>query len=383
MYEVLTGKQRALVFPVMCNGHVEIDYSDNIVDSEGDSSTTNDVGYGLWSHEGSFTFEAIVTPYEINGYGTYSSQSAINPNSKKVMPALSQTVYSGGTEANYQSEKYLSRTARLTHEMMLFYNTNFQISLVNSTVHNENEPARYKIRVRLKLGSSTETYTTEEMIVPVEYGRQYKYAEILSSPSLLVDSNGRKQYRKVATISGHSGANLTVSAAQYLFAGQKQEVFIAPAGEIISLGTINTLAGTTGSQAATLTTSYSTSISNGTDLYIKEEQMAIYTENTFHIACTFNEHNRKLNIYFNGSLVKTDTHATDSTFSFAKENSYIAANGTGSTGVSSATTNKQFMGEIHEMSMMGVDRKEFKGIDSLLPNYDNTLFYFRFEEVDL
>ena len=41
------------------------------------------------------------------------------------------------------------------------------------------------------------------------------------------------------------------------------------------------------------------------------------------------------------------------------------------------------MGEIHEMSMMGVDRKEFKGIDSLLPNYDNTLFYFRFEEVDL
>ena len=68
----LQGRQRALVFPVMCNGHVKIDYSDNVVDTEGDSSTTNDVAYGLWAHEDSFTFESIVTPYEINGWGTYS-----------------------------------------------------------------------------------------------------------------------------------------------------------------------------------------------------------------------------------------------------------------------------------------------------------------------
>ena len=383
MYEILTGRQRALVFPVMCNGHVKIDYSDNVVDTEGDSSTTNDVAYGLWAHEDSFTFESIVTPYEINGWGTYSSLSAPSVSSDKVMPALSQSVYTAGNEANFQSEKYLSRTARLTHEMMLFYNTNFQISLINSTLHNENEPARYKIRVRLKLGSSTETYTTDEMIVPVKFGRQYKYEEILSSASLLVDANGRKNYRKVATISSHSGTNFTTSAAQYLFAGNKQEVFIAPAGEIISLGTINTLGGASGSQAVVLSSSYSTSITDGTDLYIKEEQMAIYTENTFHVACTFNASNRKLSIFFNGRKVKTDTHATDSTFSFDRVDSYIGANGTGATGVGSATTNKQFMGEIHEMSMMNVSRKEFKGVFNLLPNFDNTLFYFRFEEADL
>lgn len=383
MYEILTGRQRALLFPVMCNGHVKIDYSDNVVDSEGDSSTTNDVAYGLWAHEDSFTFESIVTPYEINGYGTYSSLSAPSVSSPKVMPALSQSVYTAGNEANFQSEKYLSRTARLTHEMMLFYNTNFQISLINSTLHNENEPARYKIRVRLKLGSSTETYTTDEMVVPVEFGRQYTYAEILSSPSLLVDANGRKKYRKVATVNSHSGTNFTTSAAQHLFAGNKQEVFIAPAGEIISLGTINTLGGASGSQAVVLSSSYSTSITDGTDLYIKEEQMAIYTENTFHVACTFNASNRKLSIFFNGRKIKTDTHSTDSTFSFDRVDSYIGANGTGATGVGSATTNKQFMGEIHEMSMMNVARKEFKGMFNLLPNFDNTLFYFRFEEVDL
>ena len=58
MYDVLLGKQRGLVFPVMCNGAVVIDYSDNIPDS------ADDVGYGLWSNEGSFTLEAIVTPYD-------------------------------------------------------------------------------------------------------------------------------------------------------------------------------------------------------------------------------------------------------------------------------------------------------------------------------
>jgi hypothetical protein len=384
MYEILAGKQRALVFPVMCNGHVKIDYSDNVVDTGGDSSTTNDIAYGLWAHEGSFTFESIITPYEINGHGTYAiARSAPTYSNKKVMPALSQSVYTAGNEGNHRSELYLSRTARLTHEMMIFHNTNFQISLVNSTLHNENNPARYKIRVRLKLGTSTETYTTEEVIVPTT-NRFFKYATpITTLPSLFTDSDGRSTHKQVATVSGHSGANLTVSHANLLFGGNRQEVFIAPSGEMISLGTINTLAGPTGSQAATLTTPYSTPISNGENLYIKQEQTAIYTENTFHIACTFNETNRALNIFFNGSLVKTDTHSTDSTFSFAKEDCYIGANGTGSTGAGSATTNKQFMGEIHEMSMMGVRRKEFKGVDSLLPNFDDTLFYFRFEEVDL
>jgi hypothetical protein len=162
MYEILTGKQRGLVFPVMCNGHVAIDYNENIVDSEDDSTTTNDVAYGLWAHEDSFTFESVITPYEINGHGTYSSLTPPSYSSKKVMPALAQSVYTAGNESNFQSELYLSRTARLTHEMMIFYNTNFQVSLLNSTLHNENEPARYKIRVRLKLGTSTETYTTNE-----------------------------------------------------------------------------------------------------------------------------------------------------------------------------------------------------------------------------
>ena len=379
MYEILTGKQRALVFPVMCNGHVKIDYSDNVVDTGGDSSTTNDIAYGLWAHEGSFTFESIITPYEINGYGTYSNQSAPTINNKKVMPGISQSVYTAGTQNNHQSELYLSRTARLTHEMMIFHNTNFQISLVNSTLHNENNPARYKIRVRLKLGTSTETYTTEEVIVPTNSRFWIYDGTVSSSPSLHTNASGRKTHRRVTSLINPSGATFTAGSANELFDGEKQEVFVVNNGKITSLGTIKTISGST----VTLTTTPSITLQSSQDLYLKEEYMAIYTENTFHIACTFNASSRTLNILFNGSIVKTNTHSTNSTFSFAKEDSYIGANGTGSTGAGSATTNKQFMGEIHEMSLMGVERKQFKGIDSLLPNFEDTLFYFRFEEVDL
>ena len=58
MYDTLIGKQRGLVFPVMCNGHVRIDYSDNV------PSTLDNQAYGIFAHTGSFTFEAILTPYD-------------------------------------------------------------------------------------------------------------------------------------------------------------------------------------------------------------------------------------------------------------------------------------------------------------------------------
>ena len=67
MYHILTGKQRSLVFPVMCNARVKMDYSSNIPDIEGSpSDTTDDTGFGIWGHTGTFTFESVITPYEIN-----------------------------------------------------------------------------------------------------------------------------------------------------------------------------------------------------------------------------------------------------------------------------------------------------------------------------
>ena len=59
MYTILAGKKRSLVFPVMCNGFVKLDYSDNVPDTESDGDTSTDIAFGLFAHEGSFTFESI------------------------------------------------------------------------------------------------------------------------------------------------------------------------------------------------------------------------------------------------------------------------------------------------------------------------------------
>ena len=65
----------------------------------------------------------------------------------------------------------------------------------------------------------------------------------------------------------------------------------------------------------------------------------------------------------------------------AQEDYFIGASSNNGTGTESAIANKQFMGELHEMSMVNTTKKQFF-VNNLLPNLDDTLFYFRFEEVD-
>jgi hypothetical protein len=122
---------------------------------------------------------------------------------------------------------------------------------------------------------------------------------------------------------------------------------------------------------------------NTTQIFKRTYLDPTYVENSFHIACTYDETAKNLNIYLNGLLVKTGTHAQSGTFSFEDEDLFIGATGGGATGVDSAATNKQFMGEMHEMCLTSVIRRRFPSINSLHPNYNDTLFYFRFEEVDL
>ena len=60
-YAIFTGKQRSLVFPIMCNGFLTLSYTDNI------ASLGTGLPYGLWDLDKNFTFECVLTPYEING----------------------------------------------------------------------------------------------------------------------------------------------------------------------------------------------------------------------------------------------------------------------------------------------------------------------------
>jgi len=89
-YRIYAGNKKALVFPIMGDGYVHLDYSKHIpkgpdaVDNDGDgladaqnnagigideTDDDDDAKYGLWSLADSFTMEGIITPYDVNGFG--------------------------------------------------------------------------------------------------------------------------------------------------------------------------------------------------------------------------------------------------------------------------------------------------------------------------
>jgi hypothetical protein len=384
MYDVLTGKQRALVFPVMCNGFVKIDYSDNVPDS------ADDIGYGIWSHSGDFTFEAIVTPYDINGASDLELDGRTLTASKKIMP----NNVNESTLTNYQSNLYLSGSNRVSHEMRIFSSTHFYISLKNGTVRTHNQPAEYHILVGIKLSSGAvqEFITTSPVILPTNT-RSWAYSSIGELTATGLNEEGRVEYELCTAIDNSSNSGTAFSSGDNVLpvtdfssdanapAQRGQELFVRNGFTYTSIGTVSSVAH--GPDTLTLFANYVGDLPNTTQIFKRTYLDPTYVENSFHIACTYDETAKNLNIYLNGLLVKTGTHAQSGTFSFEDEDLFIGATGGGATGVDSAATNKQFMGEMHEMCLTSVIRRRFPSINSLHPNYNDTLFYFRFEEVDL
>tara|TARA_R100000951_G_scaffold10728_1_gene9047 strand:+ start:1651 stop:2814 length:1164 start_codon:yes stop_codon:yes gene_type:complete len=387
MYDVLLGKQRGLVFPVMCNGGVVIDYHDNVpsynsaVDDAIEDIAEAHIGYGLWANEGSFTLESIITPYEINGYGKIStaSQPTID-NNKKIMPSNNHQ----STNTNYQSERYLPIANRLGHEMTIFSNydstdtVRFWFGLVNSTLHNENQPAEYKLRARMTINNVTETFDSPICIQP-NYLRRFKY----NTDNLQTfDEDGMGGYRSIGSIVSHTATDFTADGSGFtttnLFGGGRLEVFYRSGFGFESLGLVST----SSSSSITISSSFSETLVSGSELFIRSYAEPTYINDTFHVACVFNSTTNSITFYINGNKMFSNKHTETTTFTFAPNDCKIGQ-AFSHKGYNTATINKQFMGEIHEMSMMDIPRKNFVGTFNLLPNYENTLFYYRFEEVDL
>jgi len=388
-YAIFTGKQRSLVFPVMCNGFLTIDYSDNISTTDASAS---DIKYGLWALDDNFTFECVLTPYDVNGYGIHRTTGGItkpsnitthlisggysyNTSTKKIMPAIGQDTVALGNKDNYENERYLPRANRISHEMRIFHNSNFQVSLVNDTLHTENNPARYKIKVGIKLGSASMEYFTSDAVILPNLGTQYD-----SFVAKGFESDGKMKYKSIgSTTSAFSSkaANLA-NANQKVFDGK--EVFIRDGLTFTSFGIVDSA----NSTSFTLKLDPSVSVPSGSEIFIHDDFFEpSYINNTYHIACAWDNQNKTIEIFFDGRLVKTGTHTRTDSFTLAAEDCYIGANGTGTnTALNTATSNNQFMGELHELSIMNIKRTQFNAINNLMPNYNNTVLYLRFEEVD-
>ena len=362
----------------MCNGHVKIDYSDNVPDS------TDDIGYGIWSHSGDFTFESIVTPYDINGAFNTTLRGRTLTASTKVMPNSGHQ----STLSGYQSEIYLRMVDRITHEMRIFSSTNFYISLKNATTTTANQPAEYKILVGIKLSNgAVQEFLTDSAVILPSRDRSWTY----DSANLYgFNQEGRVEYDFATLVHDDTWSSGDTAIPVSSFGSRPdievgEEVFIQDGFTFTSIGTIASFdtSPASGADTITLASAYNGALPRLTRLLVKTYADPTYINNSFHIACTYAENPKELKIYLNGLLVKTATHGQSGTFSFEDEDLFIGATGGGATGALSTIANKQFMGEMHEMCLTSVIRRRFPSITNLLPNYNDTLFYFRFEEVDL
>jgi len=174
-YQTLIGEKQSLVFPVMGYSYLTIDYDREIADT---ITTADDTPYSIFGYTDSFTISTIITPYDVNGY-KYLFRGIDNPtgkngitNSKKTMPhnqfkTISYINGDGGStdtsNAHHQSYSYFTDNHK-THEMMIFYNTNVQLSLVNDTSIEHNQPAEYKIRFTVVADGVSNSLTSDVLI---------------------------------------------------------------------------------------------------------------------------------------------------------------------------------------------------------------------------
>ena len=341
-YSIFAGKQKSLVFPIMCNGFLTIDYAKNVPDATTSADTSDDIPYGIWAHRGSFTFEAIVTPYDINGSGTYTSNQVHLPQnfSKKIFPESAQT---SGFVSTEESSLYMYKGERLDHRMTLFYSPTFQVFLQNVSKHNYRNPAEYKIVVKLKLGSnSIETFTSPIAIQPTKD----TYVKYSSSDTFNgLDANGRTAFIKLGESAvgsfGYTGGNMNGTFVVHNSAFPvnstvhgAQDVFVKDGDSYFQIGTLKNLATTFLSihPNSGPITDYTSLLNSGAEIFIEAEKDCAYVNNLFHVACSYDDTDKRINIFLDGSLIFTGTSSNTETFEFLRENMYIGANATGTHG---------------------------------------------------
>ena len=323
MANVYLGNSKALVFPVMSDGYLKIPYADsNISTSKGN----------LWNLSEGFVIEALITPYDVNGNATDEVLT-----STKTVPI--------GTTNSTQSGTYFG-TGRHSHKMMLFYNTKFQLYLENTTVHNKNQPAEYRIGVGVD-GLSSDI-TTPTLIRPVNtlygyYDENGYYNDMSTSLTLL---------QADSTVSGNT---ITLSSSNVSKLATGSEIFNANG---VSLGTVTIASSTTITVA---------DASNHTaKIYVSQPKEAFYIEQIYKITCVYH-YGGSIQIMLNNQEI--GRYDAPASFSFNASDCFIGKDGT--------NKNTQFMGELYEIALYK-GSKASPTLVTLTPSYSSIMFYYRF-----
>ncbi len=339
---VFVGDTKSLVFPVMCDGYLQLKYADK----NASTGTHVDLRQGVWGHNSSFTIEAIITPYDVNGFGSRGSTSTGVTTSEKTPPSVNED---NASKTNYQSEDYFS-TNRLTHKMMLFHSDGFELYLQNTTPNNFNQPAEYKLCAKVGSESAIETGT----IISAR-NSLYGYYD---STALYdgIDTSLRLLDAATATNPGVASVISLATSTNDRKVGIGTELFDSNG---TSIGTI-----TNKNNGGSLTLS---EIQYTRDVYYSQPKEATYLETMYKITCCLDV-NGKIRLYLNNNLLVEST-VTISNFNFGTTDCYI--------GQDPATANTQFMGELYEIAMYKRQQPSMQS-STLNIGYNDIIFYYRF-----
>jgi hypothetical protein len=385
MPTLFAGNKKGLVFPHNSDSYVTIAYADTHADNP-----PLERRVGMWGHTSSFTLESIITPYEVNGFGTYNGTLLTGHTNLDYSPAVLNGVHQAiiGTDytqipaAYSQSAQHGTLANKLSQKMTIFHNANCELYLENTSQGNIRTPSSYKIvfKITASDGSTTTTKTieSEPIITPEMFKVTSGTADDIYFDSKKVAIPVRDNLNaKIAIASVNTGAKtFTVASDIRNYIGLGLEILN---DENVSCGTISNIAFGGGSTVVTLTTS-SAPLSGKTNFYFREMPTPLYTLNSFHVAATLH-FSGGMRIYFNGIEVAKGVHNTSNlVFFFEPNDSYIGQNASLANRYDRRKT--QFIGELHEVCMSSVCKKQFTSIETLLPAYDSTLFYFKFGGLD-
>ena len=336
--------RKSLQFPANCDGYLQVPYS---------SSAEQQVG--LFGHSGSFTFEAIITPYDVNGN--------------------SNTLFNGTIKSLGHGAKgldYMTDSQRKASEMVIFYNANLKVVLENTTSSTSNQPAEYAIKFYLTIGGTTTTLSSSTVISTT----------ILENSSLdptnyRYDNHTPTFQKYDVTLSNVASGTVEVSDTSP-FNGFE---VLYTSGEV-NLGILSNINSSTKvlTFAGPLTSEEQTAISSN-GLWHKVYKDALYVNKAHHIAVSYNSSGGRMNIFYDGVLVAEGVHGVGGKFSLASSDINIGQQSDASS--QSDKRKSQFMGEMHEMVFLNKYKDRIGTIETLNPFFGDILLYYDFEEANL
>mgnify|MGYP003648028772 CR=1 FL=1 len=318
----------------------------------------------LWNHKDSFTLEAIVTPYDVNGLANRTTGYGVL-DSTKTPPYPNNSLSNRLTTYESVSIMAAGSNAYKEQKMMLFYNTNLKFYLQNTTGtggSSFNQPAEYKLVIEITSGGVTKTISSDVVISATSTLHNY------------YDENGYyiNNTTSFTKLSSNAGIQIDVDSEDANITLQDGEAdALVGKGTKIYDSNLNligeALSVTAQGDDSDLVVLKEDRLTNVTStVYVSQLKEALYLEQTYKFSLVYLK-GGSIELYVNNELVAKEKITLD-VFQLNESDCQI---GRGTTG------QEQFYGELYEI-IYAKTTTPSPNIHTLTTGYSDTLFYYTF-----